>query len=394
MNQAGDIQRGSRFELGAIGVFVIIVAFVIAIILVGTYPKWPPHPVYRWYLMMGLIVIFMVLIGVSINSRLDGILIDWRNKISLARFQIAIWTVLVLATFLTIGFYRTTVQLDAITFENYRNQIGYVDELIKVEIGEICDVKTNNQGEVISIANCRQGNALDIYFPEDLLILMGISMASFAGASIIKGRKKTSSVSLTISPDDIMVKKAELSRAKLIRNVANEDLDQLAQAENEAKQKYDEAKESGDTQAEADTLSLLETATNKKEEAVIIFNAAKNKVDDIHAELITLMEEQEDYEGLIHKNSSPSEARWSDLFVKEEKNHQTVDFGKVQMFIFTIAIVFAYTVLIYQLLTNFEILNNPLGVALPMLSSSMIFLLGISQAGYLIVKAAPQTRST
>ncbi len=50
-----------------------------------------------------LIVAFMMLIGVALNSRPAGLIIDNRNRVSLSKFQAAAWTVLVISALVTMA---------------------------------------------------------------------------------------------------------------------------------------------------------------------------------------------------------------------------------------------------------------------------------------------------
>lgn len=87
----------------------------------------------------------------------------------------------------------------------------------------------------------------------------------------------------------------------------------------------------------------------------------------------------------LEKNTTVQEANLSDLFKGEEDgNKDRLDLGKVQMFYLTIIIVLAYAVQIAHLLSSGKIVD-----AFPLISSGMVTLLGISNAGYLAYKAAP-----
>ncbi len=87
-------------------------------------------------------------------------------------------------------------------------------------------------------------------------------------------------------------------------------------------------------------------------------------------------------------NDSPEQATWGDMFRHEEAGKEkAVDLAKVQMFFFTIVVVFAYGAAVFGLLTKEAALANPLGVDFPTFSASLNALLGLSHAGYLTVKA-------
>jgi hypothetical protein len=65
-----------------------------------------------------------------------------------------------------------------------------------------------------------------------------------------------------------------------------------------------------------------------------------------------------------------------------------LDIGKIQMFYFTIIIIFAYGAALTSLFAGTS--SEKIG-AFPTLSQSVIALLGISQAAYLANKAVPRT---
>jgi energy-coupling factor transporter transmembrane protein EcfT len=92
--------------------------------------------------------------------------------------------------------------------------------------------------------------------------------------------------------------------------------------------------------------------------------------------------------GVLGNNAQPQDARFANLFQGDEVgNENTLDMGKVQMFFFTIIIVVAYVMILGGLLLT---TTGPVE-EFPALSESILVLLGISHAGYLVYKAAPHT---
>ena len=80
---------------------------------------------------------------------------------------------------------------------------------------------------------------------------------------------------------------------------------------------------------------------------------------------------------------SPEEAKATDLFSGDEKgNHNRLDLGKIQMFLFTVVLVVAYATSIARMFFDHEQAAS-LVTGLPPLSESMVALLGISHGGYL-----------
>lgn len=97
-----------------------------------------------------------------------------------------------------------------------------------------------------------------------------------------------------------------------------------------------------------------------------------------------------DVQGSLVVNQSPDDAGWADLFRGEDVgNAGHLDLGKIQMFYFTLIIVFAYGAAIAEM---FE--SSRFGITkFPLLSSGTVALLGISHAGYLANKAVTRDAS-
>ena len=92
--------------------------------------------------------------------------------------------------------------------------------------------------------------------------------------------------------------------------------------------------------------------------------------------------------GPIVFNKQIKDASWSDIFMGEEvSNDKVLDLGKVQMFYFTVLLVFAYGVMLAL------IFNDPKQSVIsgfPEPNAAVAGLLGISQAAYLVNKAIPR----
>lgn len=99
-----------------------------------------------WLMNMASLALFATIAGRGITGFWRGVLIDESNKMSLSRLQLALWTILILASFLTAA-------------------------LVNIHLGQPAD-------------------ALSIKIPEALWGLMGISTASLVGSSLIKSPKK------------------------------------------------------------------------------------------------------------------------------------------------------------------------------------------------------------
>lgn len=98
-----------------------------------------------WLFTMGLLSLFAVIAGHGVTGLWLGLLIDSRNKVSLSRFQMFLWTVLILSAFLTAV-------------------------IVNIDLG--------------------QTEPLAITVPADLWLLMGISTTSLIGSPLILSIKK------------------------------------------------------------------------------------------------------------------------------------------------------------------------------------------------------------
>ncbi|MDN5213255.1 hypothetical protein QQ020_14395 [Fulvivirgaceae bacterium BMA12] len=101
-----------------------------------------------WFLNLAVLLLFTLTIGHGITGSWKGIFVDERNKVSLSRFQLLLWTVILLSAFITIG-------------------------LIRIYKG-------------IS-------SPLTITLDEELWILMGISTTSLVGSPLIRSTKTNKS---------------------------------------------------------------------------------------------------------------------------------------------------------------------------------------------------------
>lgn len=94
-------------------------------------------------------------------------------------------------------------------------------------------------------------------------------------------------------------------------------------------------------------------------------------------------------QGSLFRYPDPKHALFFDIFEGDEVgNTLTVDISKVQMFFFTVIAVFTYAVALYQLFYT----GAPEDFAsFPVPSEGLVWILGISHAGYLGTKAVDHT---
>src|SRR5689334_1875434 len=100
---------------------------------------------WMWLGIMLLLALFGIIAGNGVTGQWLGLLIDTRNKVSLARFQMVLWTILILSAYLT--------------------------------------------GVMVNV-DLKRPEPLSIGIPPDLWLLMGISTTSLIGSPLILSAKK------------------------------------------------------------------------------------------------------------------------------------------------------------------------------------------------------------
>ena len=99
-----------------------------------------------------------------------------------------------------------------------------------------------------------------------------------------------------------------------------------------------------------------------------------------------LLKSNKSIQGLLLRNTGPGDSSWADLLRGEETgNEGLLDMAKVQLFYFTVIVVFAYAVALGTELSR----NGFPFTEFPSLSSGVLALIGISHAGYLTNKVVP-----
>jgi hypothetical protein len=79
---------------------IILVALFSSVVLSLLFDPPPTSMTALWLIFMALMGITIVWIGYAITGVFDGFLIDSRNKMSLSRLQLILWTIVVLPAFL------------------------------------------------------------------------------------------------------------------------------------------------------------------------------------------------------------------------------------------------------------------------------------------------------
>lgn len=370
--------------LNQAGHFIVVVVFFVAVLLIGT-GVFGGTLLARWYYLMGTMVVLLAALGKITTNRWDGVLIDWRNKMSLSRLQVIIWTILGVSAFLVMGLGRTVMfnedKLEALDLTNaaaLARQFGGHDCVTDIADENIAD----------PLADCPAPAPLEIVFPEELLLAMGISVASFAGSAIIKRNNSTKDASGTVGSDKIKQLNTEIEKAQKAETDAALELQRLVKQKDKHLESLEVAKAADNQNAILLVQSQIEDVERSMEENRTKSNEELKKRKDLEAQRETLMGEK--YRGTVHVNATTELARWADMFEEEGKTHQRLDLSKVQMFFITIAVVAAYAAGIGSMLGDSTAMTNPFGVLLPPFSSSLVTLLGISHGGYLTIKSTPE----
>ena len=141
-----------KLVLGGVGLIFLMLVF-------GYFVPMP----WSWIIILGLMIFFFGLLGRSYGElRWSKILIDDRKQMSLSRFQLVLWTLVILSAYLAIV-------------------------LGRIHAIDITDPS----------ASAALQSAMIIAMPWQLIALLGISLTAVAGTSLILGTKK----GIELTPD-------------------------------------------------------------------------------------------------------------------------------------------------------------------------------------------------
>ena len=362
-------------------------------------------PVVLWLILAAMMVVLLVALGLGANGVWYGALVDSRNRVSLSRLQITLWTVMAFSAFLAIALARMVPGALQPASDEAKAQCQAAYLLEQEEILDLATLRENDpvaaaQAEARAQAEC-VSNSLQIRLPEELLIALGISTASFAGSALVQSNKRNKQVVGMLAD---LKQRSERADTEAVDNKRT--FDDFSTRLGNARQGYVAAlaalnpvnaveltpeERTAQEKLRDDALNAinyLEVETDKAEDA---WTEADTRANELRAQL---QREDREQEGLLYVNASPKDARLSDLFQGDEiGNYLLIDLGKVQMFFITVVVLAAYAVALRGLFLDHTALFNPLGVDFPQFSSSLNTLLGISHAGYLSVKSVDQSRT-
>lgn len=138
-----------------------IVGIATLFVWMAIWLPWGLHT--SWLVTMAALVVFVAIVGQGVTGRWAGALVDDRNRVSLSRLQMLVWTILVVSAFGTIAVARL-----------WRPGATAAD----------------------------LAGALDVGVPQTVWFLLGISTTSFLGSPLIKNAKKDPMLSLSVGRTD------------------------------------------------------------------------------------------------------------------------------------------------------------------------------------------------
>ncbi|WP_049004985.1 hypothetical protein [Enterobacter cloacae] len=87
--------------------FSVVFFIIFSLVIFGLAPfLFSGYPRIAWLMTLLMLVIFCMGIGYTINGRFNGILIDYRNRLSLSKLQALCWSILVLSALYTAAIIR------------------------------------------------------------------------------------------------------------------------------------------------------------------------------------------------------------------------------------------------------------------------------------------------
>jgi uncharacterized membrane protein YvlD (DUF360 family) len=219
-----------------------VVAILIAAVIVVAFNQ-SIRPILIWLVLLALLTALLLVISHAYTHRWLGLLIDERNKYSLSRLQMALWTMIVLSAFITAVLANLQlVQLVTVTGAVNPPQVVFapvgtlvVDVLAQVgvydpddstispdvDVSQLDLASTVHDGEVIyvplkdevspqAVAQSDEESTgqittpISVQIPSEVWLLLGISTTSLVASPLIKNR----------TPDQI-VKNQSATEAKL-----------------------------------------------------------------------------------------------------------------------------------------------------------------------------------
>ena len=360
----------------------------------------------RWLLIMAVFVGLLVLIGREITGRpgeatrrgratfqpgrADGVLIDLRNKVSLSRLQLVMWTVIVLSAWVTLALHRVIPVL--------QGQISASADVTAAVAGLLANGGAPGEAETArASAVVRQltglepadtpvaYSPLDIAIPTEVLAALGISVAALAGAGAIKSNRAANengrATQILENRADRAVNAAATAGAQVTQLESMRDTLESLGGGLEA---LDDPAAEARAQAAEARLAELEPRLRAAEAAAVRAEARAQE------QATRLAEVQAQAMGELHANNVTTEAQWSDMVRGDTvANFDFADLSKVQMLLTTIIIVLSYAALVWSIMSMPAaegVLQVVPSLTLPTFSDGAALALALSNGGYLAGK--------
>lgn len=360
----------------------------------------------RWLLIMAVFVGLLVLIGREVTGqavesprrgrttfqpgRADGVLIDMRNKVSLSRLQLVLWTIVVLSAWVTLALHRiipvlqgqlTTSADVTATVAGLLADDGQPGEAETARATAVLRQLTGQEPSAISAVY----SPLDIDFPQEVLVALGISIASLAGAGAIKTNRAANENG---QATQILENRAD--RALNAAATAGAQVTQLESIRRNTLESLGGPEALGDPAAE-ERARLAEARLAELEPRLQAAEAAAQRAEArAQEQALRLAEVQTEAMGELHANTGAVEARWSDMVRGDTvANFDLADLSKVQMLLTTIVIVLSYAALVWSIMSMPSagpVLQVVPSLTLPTFSEGAALALALSNGGYLAGK--------
>jgi hypothetical protein len=199
-------------------------------------------------------------------------------------------------------------------------------------------------------------DVLNVKFTSGVLELLGITAVALVGSPLIESTKKDK------EPSDSALKQTATT---------------LRQNGLAPKSVAEQIEVAGASSHEQQVTAGVAAADTKP-------GVEKAKTDSLKATI------DENSQGLLYKNPTIGDARFSDMFRGSEVgNFAQMDLAKVQMFFFTLVVGVAYVYALTGIITGEAVTAD--SVSLPQLTDGMVGLLAISNGSYLGSKAVVHT---